>query len=408
MRMWSRAALLASLTFLIISSLAATSAAGFPEPVTCVINGATTDMGACLSNSLPLAMIGILLSLSFVGLVYMLGELVNIGSLKNWYRNELKETAKSLMLIVVVISSLVILSGIATSLIGSGPVTSVAPSGLEQNLGNLYGRANSYLTTQQILATDAFGYATGVSLGINLLKSTTLSLWVPLPIVPIPLPPFCAVCLQFGSTENIFKSQFVDSSTPGIAQSLAFVKDSIEILIIPMLLITTAQIDLLPFIMQLGLLVLFPIGIFLRAVPFLRGIGGTLIAIGITIALIYPTVLVAFNNPITSFIVSAIPGQNTFNLGPLSSIPIIGGAFTWLQQYITPIALEQSGAQAGLASWNSIYPAFNSINYYIFPLVVQLILFVLDVIIVVVAAQNIARMLGGSIRLGIGNRLKLA
>ena len=62
----------------------------------------------------------------------------------------------------------------------------------------------------------------------------------------------------------------------------------------------------------------------------------------------------------------------------------------------------------GIGSLTSIYPAFNGIQYYSFVLTLQFVLLLLDVVIVVTIAQNIAKILGGSIRLGIGGRLKLA
>ncbi len=248
MRMGMRAAVLIALLLLLVSSTAGVASAQFPEPVNCVINSQTTDMGTCLANALPLAMIGILVSLGLIALVYMLGEVVQISSLKNWYKNELKETAKSLMIIAIAMASLVILSSIAASLIGYGSISTLSSSGISSNIGYLYTAAETYLTTQQNVANNALNYLTGVALGINLLKSTTLSLWVPIPVVPVFVPPFfpCIVCFQFGSYENIYQSSVMDSQSPGVAKNLAYIKDAIDLLAVPMILVTTAQVDLLP------------------------------------------------------------------------------------------------------------------------------------------------------------------
>ena len=214
MRMWGRAVLLATLSFLIISSLAGLSSAQFSPPVNCAINGSTTDMGTCLANVLPLAMLGILLSLSLVALAYMFDEVIHISSIKGWYKNELKETAKSLMIIAIVISSLAILSGVAATLSGTPVQSSTSPSSIETSLEYLYGTPASgcpspsggtgaigYLSQQQSCAQDAFNYLTGLSLGIGLIKTTQLGLWIPFVLFPIPLPPFGLLFFQFGSDE---------------------------------------------------------------------------------------------------------------------------------------------------------------------------------------------------------------
>lgn len=177
-----------------------------------------------------------------------------------------------------------------------------------------------------------------------------------------------------------------------------------------MYLAFTTQVDLLPVLMQVGLLIFFPIGILLRAIPFVRGIGGTLIAIGIALSLIYPTVLVAFNAPVSSAIGSFVPSS-----GCTINLPVIGTFICSLANALTSaLPLGFLGSQGttglwdGIGSLTSIYPAFNGIQYYSFVLTLQFVLLLLDVVIVVTIAQNIAKILGGSIRLGIGGRLKLA
>jgi len=405
MRQWSsRAALLLILSSVLFLSLGnLSSGASFPVQLNCIITGAPTDMGTCLTNTLPLALAGVLLSLSFVALAYMLGEFVQIQGLKGWYRNELKETAKSLILIAVVVSSLVILSGIASVLTGAAPPVGQAPTNIEQNIGNLYYAASGYLGTQQTEVGNAYNHLIGVGEGIGILSGLRVSLWVPVPVVLDPFYPLvCIVCLQFGSAENIYSSTIVTASDPTTLSNSAFLNSALQLLVVPMYFATTAQYDILPYIMQVGLLILFPIGIILRAIPFLRPIGGTLIAIGITASLIYPLTIVLLNQQVTNWLTTNISlAASDSCVTP--NIAIIGAFICWQEN----LASSLSGALAGLSSATSIYPAFNYVTQVIFPTTVLFILYVLDVIIVVTVAQNIANALGGTIRLGIG-RMKLA
>lgn len=101
--------------------------AGHPQAQTqsfssfyCSITGTTTDLGSCIMGAVPISLIGIALSFAIVGLAYMLGNVLRINSLRNWYMNELKETAKSIIIVMSVFSVLAILSGITVSFIANG------------------------------------------------------------------------------------------------------------------------------------------------------------------------------------------------------------------------------------------------------------------------------------------------
>ncbi len=412
----SRAALFAVLALMLVASLSRMSFGALPNTVSCAIIQQQVDMGTCLVNAIPIAMVGVLFSLSLVAVSYMFDAVIHIPSMRNWYRNELKETAKSLMIIIIAISALALLSGIASVVANTGTTqTGTSPSTIQSNLGNLYDAASNYITVQQGKASDAYSFMTGLSVGIGLLKTAQLYLWIPFPLVPdfiIPPTNPCIVCLRFGSDEFLYQSTIIDTSSITAVNNLAFIRDVYEFLVLPVFFVFTVQQALLPVLMQVGLLLFFPIGIILRAIPFVRGIGGTLIAIGLTLSLIYPFVLVAFNVPVTS----AINKLVTFNNGAPQScsinVLVIGDAICWIFTSFTSVFSGSiayvTGLGAGITSLTSIYPAFDGIQYYTFNIGLQFILTLLDVVIVVTAAQNIAKMLGGSIRLGLGGRLKLA
>ena len=70
-------------------------------PYHCII-GTATDLGSCIADSIPIAGVGILLSLSFVAIAFMLGEVLKFEGLSNWYKTELWETTKSMLIVAVI------------------------------------------------------------------------------------------------------------------------------------------------------------------------------------------------------------------------------------------------------------------------------------------------------------------
>ena len=138
--------------------------------------------------------------------------------------------------------------------------------------------------------------------------------------------------------------------------------------------------------------------------------GGTLIAIGIALALLYPTVLVLLNVPITQFMSNVIPSPSSIGTCSINGAGPIGWLINIGEGLFCGLKTTEAygiGIGTGFLSTISIYPAFNGIFSYIFPLIVQFILFVFDIIIIYTIAQEIAKMLGGNLRLGIG-KFKLA
>ncbi len=370
--------------------------------VECIINrSSSTTFDNCLSYALPIAMIGILFSLMLIAICYMLSEVVHIQALKGWYIGELKETAKSIMIIALIFASLVIMSGIAATLAGAAPATG---SGVIQtNLGqSLYAAANNYLQNEVIIATTAYYFSAGAALGVNFIQSVQISTWVPIPLFP----PIIEASLQSGSKENIFQSSIID--TTGKGANLSFLRDSLTFVIVPVLLAMQAQSMLLQSLIELGLLVFLPIGIILRAVPFLRGIGGTLIAIAIALALIYPTTLVAFNQPVTNFVNGAISNQLTYACSFHTGFGILDAFLNdIICNFVYAGFQYNAGVNAGVSSITSIYPLFNGVMFNVLPLLIQFILMVLDIVIVVTLAAELARILGGNLRLSLG-KFKLA
>src|ERR1700733_3920180 len=95
-------------------SIPSAQAATSVTNIQCVITNSTTTIGNCIAAAIPLALLGLGLSLMMVGVVYMMGEVFQYDRLKRFYQNELWETIKSALIVVLVFSSLVVASAIAS------------------------------------------------------------------------------------------------------------------------------------------------------------------------------------------------------------------------------------------------------------------------------------------------------
>ncbi|HUY70217.1 MAG TPA: hypothetical protein VMV00_01455 [Candidatus Baltobacteraceae bacterium] len=424
-----------------------------------VLHGQATSVGTCLTDAISYSGIGILLSLMIVALAYMLGEMFNIQGLKGWYKTELWETAKSLMLVASIFSLLVIVSGIANALYG-GSSSFQSGSGAQGSITtNLLGATglyssvvNNYLTYEVTASQTAMAGIIGLQSGVNALKGTSITTWLPIPI-PIPIPDIglFVFSLQFGTSTPLFVSTYISGTNSvgsiDVGSTNSFIIDIEDIIILPITVVMSIQSGMFYFVVYLGLGFFLPSGIMLRSMPFLRGIGGTMIAIAITASIIYPAMLLTVNLPVTNIFntifansVQQPPNTNcalTYTTDPtLGIVPTLACGFLTVvhtmivaangatpgggpaamavllgtSQAATP-AISQAynwGFDTGYyQSFNSIIPALNFVTYDTYAMVLQAFLLVFDLVIGIVVAGAIATALGGKLRLGIG-KVKLA
>lgn len=421
--------LLLVVTLLAISGLLVVSAQTSGQPsnlnnIQCVITNSQTTIGSCLADAIPLSFIGIGVSLAMVGLAYMIGEVLNYSALKGFYKRELWETIKSMMIIAIIFSALIIGSAIAASFAGNSSTTtsSGGTSSISTNLGGLYTTANSmYLSPQLQDSYTNFAALLGLSVGGSLLQSLSLATWFP---VPIPWTSGIIGAFQFGSSSSVLQSNYI---TAGDGATFSLIGNITTIVTLPVLFIFQFQYDLLFVIGAVGLGVFIPIGIVFRAVPFFRGIGGTMIAIGIGVALIYPALLVGFNLPITNYVYSLTSASAPSSSCPLSNVTTshficgIWDGFASVTGTVTgelPTALAfgpnfnttNVKTEAGAGFWigvigpfkNGLFPALNFSIANSMNSLLQFILFAFDLIIGYALTNGIANLMGGGIKLGIG------
>ncbi len=381
------------------------------------------DATSCIIGSIPIAMMGILLSLLLISVSYMLGEIFQVSGFKGWYRGEMWEVTKSILLIISIFAVLLLMSSIAYSLTGASASpqsqflgsAGSASTQTSSNLGGLYASVLGYINSELSSADLAYGYMFGLSEGVGMLKSYTYSVWVP--FIPIPF----VGAFQSGVNVSIFTSSYIESNHAN--PNASFIKDVLLIIVIPVMVLFQVLSNMFVELALLGLTLFIPFGVVLRAVPFLRGIGGTMLAIGISISLIFPAVMVGLNMPLTSYLSTSAPsqpfpsgcyGSGSGIIGSLAGIvlctPLLDTSLLVEQNILTEPGVAD-GFAAGLDTFlngaPSVYSALNVSSYAVFPMVVQLILLVMDIVITFAIGDAIARMLGGTLKMSLG-KFKIA
>ncbi len=426
-----------AINLFLMSSYAQQSVSSLP----CLLTGTSTDPGTCIASAIPLCAIGIGISLFLVGIFYVAGEILNYRQLKSFYKDQLWETIKSAIIIVIIFSALTVASGIAVSFAGpaNSQTTSTSGSALTNNLANLYTTTDTnYLQPQLQAAEASFGDLISLSVGSDILSSLQLELWFP---IPLPGGEGIIGSINFGVDTGLLESTFI---TPLYAPTIfSFSLSNVAADgVLTMIMILQVQHDLLYSIAALALGVLIPIGIIMRAIPFMRGIGGTLIAMGIGIAIVYPALLIGFNLPVTNYMFSLTsPQASQLNCDSIGLLCTLWNAAAYLTNSVVgfvtgtiPLTLA-FGTQTGSTSYiagsgyyiglygpfqnvlnpavgastieGGIFPALNFVIDNTLGQFLQLLLFIIDLVMGYAVSQGIARLLGGNIELGIG-RFKLA
>ncbi len=351
-----------------------------------------TQLNNSINVGIELGILALTVSIDMIAIGYMLSKILPASGIVRWLDNEWVEVTKSALLLAGIYAVLSILGSFAV-LLNGGSVGST----YSQNIATLANSANTYLCSVQNNIQFSFGFLISLSNDIGILKSLTIDY-----AVPIPTP---WVVYQAGITFKPYTSNLLFAGL-SVSPFDSLLTDLITVISVPVIYITTMEQFLLPYFIGLGLGILIPMGLIFRAFPFVRGIGGTMIAFGIGLAIIFPAVLSIFNQTVSNVLGSSLlivqaPANWSstnwfFNVFLQSLNNFLNGLFTYVDTWI-------------IALWGitSVYPALNAIIGFDIYLVIQFLLFILDLAIMFPIMDAIARALGGSIKLQYGKRLKL-
>jgi hypothetical protein len=397
-----------TLALLMLLSLLLLAPQAGAQSSSCSLITLPSSLTNSLSDAVSVSFIAILFSFSIVALSYVLGEVLKVEGLKKWYQGELWETVKSILIVISIFSILVISSGIATAIGGnpasfllSGNLQSLSTS-IQHNLeGFYYSTYCDYIYPMNTSMNNDFDYVYGLALGTDFMKSLKLDLYIPVPI-PIPIPGIFAG-FTFGSESNIYVSSIIDTA----GKSTSFLADFTTVVVVPLYLLFAMQAQYFYTIVILGLTFFIPFGVILRAIPVVRPIGGTLLAIGIGISLVYPALFVIMNIPLTSVANSIFVAPQSSSFTPSGVLAILSTIIgTIANFFVNPYVA--SGFVAGLSGIFGVYNQLNLITYTMVNALVQFLLLIFDLVIGLVVTGHIATLLGGRLPTGLGKKFKIA
>ncbi|MDE1827830.1 MAG: hypothetical protein KGH65_01580 [Candidatus Micrarchaeota archaeon] len=361
-------------------------------------------------NQIPLigiALIALSISFDIIAIGYIVGKLVPGTQLSNWVKKEYWEVAKSAMLIAGIYSIMVLLGSVAVGLAGSS-VNVPAGSSLGASLSALTTATQSYLqlafcgTVQpnpsggsvMLGGANYIGYLLGISLGLGAISNLQVGYYIPIPLGATILQAIPTFTL--GTGFSIYKNPML-AGAPDAGGYESLINDAISMIILPVYTVIGMEYYLMPMLVFIGLAFMIPMGIIFRAMPFVRGIGGTLIGIGIGITIVFPSIILIVNQPISNIVNTyiAVPGT----AGASATAP-------WWISSATSYLPQGQGAADALASISSIYPGLNGVFRFTMPAVVQFLLLILDLAIAFPIIDSIAKSLGGTINIEFG-KLKI-
>lgn len=247
-------------------------------------------------------------------------------------------------------------------------------------------QTTSYTTQGSAGGRDYMSYLIGLSEATGFMGSLKVAYYI-----PIPTP---GLAFTLGTNFVPYKNTLILNDISNAKSYESILNDIITLIILPTYTIIGMEYYLLPMFVFTGLAFLIPMGIIFRALPFLRGIGGTFFGIGVGIAVVLPAIMLLVNLPVTTLISPYLitPSQTAttqpiFGINPASVSPFGNGG---------------QGFVDGILSFSTIYPALNGIVSMSAFIVVQFILFVLDLIITFPIIEAVAKSLGGTINVEFG------
>lgn len=409
-------------------SFAAATPAGLTLPTYCTISLQSGNYGGGVDNAaltnvtglfpynyttaIAIALLALTVSFDVVAIAYAIGRLFPHLGIRNWVQNEYWEIAKSALVIVSIYAVITLISNIAIAITPGLSAASTGPSAV--NLAPLIKGAESYLCNVNYNVVNMWEFIGTFTAGNGFYSSLQVSLFVPLPLPE----PFVGV--DIGVLFPVFPNWALQAGNYLIAPFGSIINDIVNFVLYPYTAMEVGLIELLPIMAYIGLSFFIPLGLVFRALPFIRGIGGTLIAIGIAMSVVLPGVLLLFNYPVTQAMSSALPleqppfsyaASSATNGCPIGAIPIAGHVICAIFSYVSSWfgnMLSGINLSTLVFSTSAIYQLMNYIFQYGLFMILQFVLLAIDIIIIYPIVDNIARMLGGTIRLSLGGKLKLA
>ncbi len=404
LRIWGMLAFL-----LLIASNLAGASSNAPVPPVCSPNFDWSKVALNDTAGLGLSLLALTVSFDAVAIAFALSRLFPNLGIRNWLQSEYWEIAKTALIIVSIFAVMTLVGNLSYFLVPK-IVTSQVSFNSVSGLTPLVAGSERYLcgvNTNLVNTWDELGI---LAEGTGVWSTLQVGFYIPIPIADI-------ITIYDGVSFLPFANWLLQTGNFFIAAYGSIINDLINFILFPFTSITLGLITALPSLAYVGFTFFIPMGLVFRAFPFIRGIGGTLIAVGLALCLVLPTVFILFNYQATSILSNAIPivqpTPSTVNLG--CHLPTLAGTlicgipnlvlsvFNSVPNFIGDVLYTFPVFQT-----NAIYTYMDRIMRYGLYIIVQMLLFSIDLVIMYPLVDNIARAMGGSIKLSLGGKLRLA
>ncbi len=382
----------------------------------------TVSYGNIMGPAVSLSVMALMISFAVVAIALILSSLFPHMGIRNWLQSEYWEITKSAIIIVVIFSMLSIVGNVAYAFApsGGGPITG-------GNITPLINSTELYLCNVNYNMMDVWSWVGLIGSGSGFWSNVKLGSYFAVPVWDF-------FGIVSGSVFVPFNNWMLQTGNPMIAAYGSIIGDAINFLIFPFTVILLILVYVLPTMTLIGLTFFVPLGIVLRAFPFIRGIGGTMIAIGIGMSIVLPGVLIILNSSVTNYIsqavaftppplpsptgfgsfISSCPFMTAFVLvGPsfCTTVPVTTSA---LPNLLSTVAYSASNDQVGqynganVFSDTAIYQYMDILMSMVPYVLLQLVLITIDLVVVYAITDSIARAMGGSIRFQLGGKLRIS
>ena len=365
------------------------------------------------NGGVGLALLALTISFDVIAIGYMANKLFPSAGIANWLQGEYWEVAKSAIIIVCIYSAIAFMGNMAYLLVPSA-VSAGGSSGGFADITPLVNGAEGYLCTVNTNLINSWEWMGVISGGTGFWSSFQEGFYV-----PITIPPYLS--LFDGVAFQPFQNYMLQTGNYIVTPFGSVVNDSVNFLLFPFTAVVVGLIVLLPSLAYIGITFFVPLGLIFRALPFIRGIGGTLIAIGIALCLVLPGVFVIYNYQVTQLVSSsvAITSSPPSLLGESCSSSLqAGGILQSLICLASPVAGSATSSVGNLEQsiWyttpvfgdNAIFFFMNTIMQSTLFIIFQMFLLASDLMLMYPLVDNIAKAMGGTIRIRLGGRLRIA
>ncbi len=250
------------------------------------------------------SILALILSAALSALAWMLSSAFQSNELKGWAKKELSEFIVSALILVLSVPLLMIITSMTIA------YATAADPNLNYGNADPFSLAYTFVDKVERQLVSVYSEVSGTIIALTAISSFKVDLGAIAKLITVVLG------IVTGGVASVASFFMKYSVTIGMGAPFAVINSflsSIQSTMVVILLAFFVQKEILFFIQAAALPVLMPAGILLRAFPLTRRAGSTLIALALTLFIVYPLTLAfvghMYDTTYNSIVSSATPSQ---------------------------------------------------------------------------------------------------